>query len=129
MNNAVHNPFRWAVVACLALSLSLVGCGPEEPSPGAQPDEQPPAETTPETDSTEEEAPGDVQAQGKQCTATCTVVRNPIVAAWCPATVSGYGRTTFLGGCNKACNKAREQAQATALPEGCGIQQCSTSGC
>ncbi|WNG15393.1 hypothetical protein [Cystobacter fuscus] len=83
--------------------------------------------TPPEQGQAEEED-GTVQQQGKTCTVTCTVQNYG--TGTCPPTVTGTYSTTFLGGCNKACNKAREQATSRALPPGCYIYQCDTgSGC
>src|SRR5689334_2229335 len=58
----------------------------------------------PEAASTDKE-PDDSGHLGKKCWATCTV--QSYGGAVCPATTSGYGNTTFLGGCSKACNKAK----------------------
>jgi hypothetical protein len=63
---------------------------------------------------------------GQECNATCTVVN--LGAEMCPETISGYGYTTFLGGCKKACKKARDDA-ASKLPEGCQINNCNLTGC
>lgn len=121
---------------CTALCFSITGCGgPEEAATEPQPTEQVPpeqqpgaAEEQPQEGNTGESEGGDVQAFGKTCTATCTVQKfDP--NAYCPTSVVGYGRTTFLGGCNKACNKALEDARTQALPPGCVIYSCSTSGC
>ena len=74
-----------------------------------------------------EDAPEDQSfLPGKQCWATCTVTN--LGSGVCPATIGGYGRTTFLGGCGKACNKARGDA-ASKLPPDCVIYNCSYSGC
>ncbi|WP_143195641.1 hypothetical protein [Archangium sp. Cb G35] len=111
------------------LCLSIAGCGGDERSAEQQPSEPTTEEGTPPVGSTEEQPePGDgqVQAQGKQCWANCTV--QSIGGGSCPATISGYGNTTFLGGCNKACNKAQGDA-AAKLPAGCVINTCSFSGC
>lgn len=111
------------------LCLSIAGCGAEDKDSGTQPSEPAAEEGTPPVGSAEEQPePGDgqVQAQGKQCWATCTV--QSISGASCPATISGYGNTTFLGGCNKACNKAQGDA-TSKLPAGCVINSCSFSGC
>lgn len=63
---------------------------------------------------------------GKRCWADCTVQADP--GAMCPSNVGGYGNTTFLGGCNKACNKAQGDAAAKLSP-GCHIFRCSLTGC
>jgi hypothetical protein len=49
-------------------------------------------------------------------------------ATSCPPNIGGFGNTTFLGGCNKACRKAEGDA-ASKLPAGCVINTCSFSGC
>lgn len=63
---------------------------------------------------------------GKRCWADCTVQADP--GSMCPSNVGGYGNTTFLGGCNKACNKAQGDA-ASKLSPGCHIFRCSLTGC
>lgn len=80
----------------------------------------------PEGDSSEEVGTA-TQALGKQCYANCTVAKVD-ASAECPSTISGYGETTFLGGCKKACRKARGDA-SSKLPSGCVINNCNTSGC
>ncbi len=75
-------------------------------------------------DSTEEVT--DPTAFGKRCYATCSVVS--VGAPSCPPNISGFGSTSFLGGCNKACRKAEGNA-ASKLPAGCAINACSFSGC
>jgi hypothetical protein len=65
-------------------------------------------------------------ALGHECNATCTVVN--LGADMCPETISGYGYTTFLGGCKKACKRARDDA-ASKLPVGCQINNCNLTGC
>ena len=119
---------------CTALCLSIAGCGAEKDDSEAPPAEPPVEQGSPDTDTSQQQPPGEqepgegqVQAQGKSCTATCTVQNYG--TGTCPATVVGYGRTTFLGGCNKACNKAIEDAYSKALPAGCVIYQCGTDGC
>ncbi len=62
----------------------------------------------------------------KTCNVTCTVVA--LGSDPCPTTISGTGATTFLGGCTKACNKARGDA-ATKLPVGCQINTCNKTSC
>jgi hypothetical protein len=117
---------------CSLVALSAAGCGTEEPD--AQAPADPSGVTSPAPDTAEApgtgtsaDVDGDVQQQGKVCYASCTVQRvDPAVT--CPSTISGYGNTTFLGGCNKACDKARGDA-SSKLPAGCVINQCSHSGC
>lgn len=125
---------------CSLVALSAVGCGNEEPEVQSPPEAQVPAPsgsndvippepgtaTEPGT-GTSADVDGEVQQQGKVCYASCTVQQiDPAVT--CPSTISGYGNTTFLGGCNKACDKARGDA-SSKLPAGCVINQCSHSGC
>ncbi|WP_437567766.1 hypothetical protein [Sorangium sp. So ce542] len=73
-----------------------------------------------------DEVGSEAESLGKQCWADCTVVN--VGAASCPSTIGGYGETKFLGGCKKACRRARGDA-ASKLPPGCKINNCSTSGC
>jgi len=68
----------------------------------------------------------DPTAFGKRCYATCSVVS--VGATSCPPNISGFGSTSFLGGCNKACRKAQGDA-ASKLPAGCAINACNFSGC
>lgn len=63
---------------------------------------------------------------GKKCYADCSVVNTG--APSCPSRINGFGETTFLGGCAKACRKARGDA-ASKLPTGCSLGNCSTTGC
>jgi len=63
-------------------------------------------------------------AKSKTCTATCTVIN--LGTGFCPTTIGGTGTTTFLGGCTKACTRAREDA-ASKLPSGCIINNCDTT--
>lgn len=63
---------------------------------------------------------------GKKCYADCNVVNTG--APSCPSRINGFGETTFLGGCAKACRKARGDA-ASKLPTGCSLGNCSTTGC
>lgn len=59
---------------------------------------------------------------GKECTATCSVVQTA-AGAFCPSSIGGFGSTTFLGGCDKACRKARADASGQLGP-GCAIFNC-----
>lgn len=68
----------------------------------------------------------DPTAFGKRCYASCSVVS--VGTTTCLPNIGGYGYTTFLGGCNKACGKAQGDA-AAKLPAGCVINICSFSGC
>jgi hypothetical protein len=111
------------------LCLSIAGCGGDEKSSEQQPSQPITEEAKPPVGSAEEQPEsedGQVHAQGKQCWASCTVQN--IGGGSCPSTISGYGNTTFLGGCDKACNKAQGDA-TSKLPAGCVINSCSFSGC
>lgn len=105
---------------------------PSAPSPDGTPDDEQIGETESATgvgasspEGSAEEA-GIIAPLGKKCWATCTV--SNYGGGSCPATVVGYGNTTFLGGCNKACNKAEGDA-ASQLPPGCVLYSCNLSGC
>lgn len=116
-----------------ALGFALVGCGTTEDDADPRSTEQTPGQGQPEVgnpETTPDEqgaGSGEVVALGKSCWATCTV-QNVDPNVWCPSTISGYGSTSFLGGCTKACNKADGDA-ASKLPPGCVIYSCSHSGC
>jgi hypothetical protein len=77
-------------------------------------------------DSAAEEVGSAPQALGKECYVTCTVQN--LGSGVCPPTVAGYGSTSFLGGCGKACRKAEGDAKSK-LPPGCIINSCDRSGC
>ncbi|WP_437502480.1 hypothetical protein [Sorangium sp. So ce1099] len=66
------------------------------------------------------------QALGKECNVSCTVQN--LGSGECPPTVAGYGSTSFLGGCGKACRKAEGDAMSK-LPPSCAIYTCDRSGC
>jgi len=116
---------------CAALCLSAAGCGTGEPDVDPPAGEQSAGDQSGVGDAEQPGAgdsqDGPVEQMGKVCYAACTVQKiDP--AAMCPATINGYGNTTFLGGCNKACSKAQGDA-AAKLPPGCVISTCSFSGC
>ncbi|KYF79884.1 hypothetical protein BE20_40995 [Sorangium cellulosum] len=77
-------------------------------------------------DSATEEVGSAPLALAKECEVTCTVQK--LGPGECPPTVAGHGFTKFLGGCGKACEKARGDARSQ-LPPGCSIYSCSSSGC
>jgi hypothetical protein len=132
-------------LSCLTLLLVLAACGVDatDAEKAATSDSQVAAvshfaTTTSATNSTAAqelettEASGgtggatDPTAFGKRCNASCSVVS--VGAASCPTNIGGFGSTSFLGGCNKACRKAEGDA-ASKLPAGCVINNCSFSGC
>ncbi|MFY2558085.1 hypothetical protein ACN469_10675 [Corallococcus terminator] len=93
------------------------GCGP-----GLEQQEAPPEETTeqvPGEETSSEE--NNVEQFARNCKTTCTGVNSS--GATCG--VVGFGSTTFLGGCKKACRFARQDADAKAGSYGCQLHQCS----
>ena len=128
------------VTACISLLVALSGCGTDaveaehSTSPAVV---GPPSQTAPASveqrvgEATSSEAGNQVAGPidpsfGKRCYAACSVVS--VGAPSCPASIGGFGNTTFLGGCNKACRKAEGDA-ASKLPAGCVINTCNFSGC
>ncbi|WP_437620341.1 hypothetical protein [Sorangium sp. So ce1151] len=85
-----------------------------------------PAEDSAAEDGTSEDVGSAQQALGKECNVSCTVQN--LGSGVCPPTVAGYGSTSFLGGCGKACRKAEGDAMSK-LPAGCAIYSCDQSGC
>lgn len=136
--------FSSIIASCAVLVFALSGCGADvndaESALGVRAQDgiktgltasaasQPIEESTSSTDARGGAAggPTDPAGFGKRCYATCSVVS--VGAASCPPDIGGYGNTTFLGGCNKACGKAQGDA-ASKLPAGCVINTCSFSGC
>lgn len=129
------------VASCAALLFALSGCGTDanELNPAVSSQSQTAASLTttvespqdPETTSTTDAlggggGPTDPAGLGKRCYATCSVIS--VGTTSCPASMGGFGNTTFLGGCNKACRKAQGDA-ASKLPAGCVINTCNFSGC
>ena len=125
---------RNSLVALGALALLLVGCGAET---GSEPAAQPaalstlgPAPTAPTDDDPSGGGGGstDPTALGKQCWVDCAVVKSDPGGPVCPVRVTGYGKTTFLGGCGKACTHAEGDA-ASKLVAGCSLDNCTRRGC
>jgi hypothetical protein len=117
---------------CAVLAFTLAGCGgtenDQQPQTSESPAEGQPSITQPQ-DGEQAQVPheeGKVEAMGKRCNASCSVVS--VGGTSCPATIGGTGSTSFMGGCNKACNKAEGDA-ASKLPPGCAINVCNFSGC
>ena len=124
----MKNRFR-VLSLCSVLTLAIAGCGGVEEETQPPPANAPAGENQPQVEpGAQEEAPtdGEVQAQGKRCNASCSVVS--VGASSCPTFIGGTGNTTFLGGCDKACRKAEGDA-ASKLPPGCAIHTCDFSGC
>lgn len=132
-----------SLIGCgAAFFLALGGCGIEATEPAPSGTNLGPSTTQSSSvssldegglgsASTTDPAPGtpgstDPTAFGKRCNASCSVVN--VGTGMCPATIGGYGSTSFLGGCNKACAKAQGDA-ASKLPSHCKIDTCSFSGC
>jgi hypothetical protein len=114
---------------CGFLSVSVIGCGGPEDTQVPPAEEQAAEGQQPEAGASEEgqgQAPeGEVRAQARNCQTTCTAVRVDTGEAC--ASVVGYGYTTFLGGCTKACRFARENAEANAAAAGCRLVSCADS--
>ncbi|MET0406340.1 MAG: hypothetical protein ABW123_28230 [Cystobacter sp.] len=85
-------------------------------------DEQTPI-TEPATDATQADASKDgrVEAMAKNCQTTCTGRR----ADGSTCGVIGFGSTTFLGGCTKACRFARQDADTKSQQSGCQLEACN----
>jgi len=129
------------ILMILTIALFTPACDSPDEAKGDSTDDTTAAgsETTAQPTDTDVEAMGEIApgsdwltanprpaALGKECNATCTVASYGGSA--CPTTISGYGKTTFLGGCKKACSKARNDA-ASKLPAGCIINACNLTGC
>jgi hypothetical protein len=121
---------RHAILVSLGL-LWVVGsgCGPTD-SPQDQPLQEQASEESSLEAGTTEESPNSSQAAGddpvptaRNCTATCSGVKSTGESC----SVLGFGSTTFLGGCTKACRRAMEDANAKAAVIGCILSYCSTS--
>lgn len=94
------------------------GCGPatDEPAPEASTpttEQMPSAEATPDD--------GEVTQMARNCQTTCSGV----TASGATCSVIGFGATTFLGGCTKACRFARADADANAASYGCQLTTCT----
>jgi hypothetical protein len=121
--------------ACAVLGICLAGCGAQmdevETQTGAEsstPVDEYLSNDLPDIGVNEEDVDGEdaeggqVHALGKWCNVSCSVVR--VAPGWCPDTIGGSGRTTFLGGYNKACEKAQHDAASKLQPH-CRIHTCS----
>ncbi len=114
-----------------ALTVLLVGCGA---APAGDPATQQAALTTPAPAPTDDDTigggsgPTDPTALGKQCWVDCSVYKSDPAGPVCPGRVTGYGKTTFLGGCGKACTHAEGDA-ASKLAAGCSLDNCTRRGC
>jgi hypothetical protein len=115
---------------CGLMGFLGAGCGgsTEEPAPqeseqvpfGEQPEATPPADDSQSASTSGED--GGVTAMAKNCKTTCTGTNNSSGAT---CGVVGFGSTTFLGGCTKACRFARQDADTKAQTSGCSIQSCN----
>jgi hypothetical protein len=103
------------------------GCGPavdDADDAAPQMSEQVPMESPAETGTpvAEDEATeGEVRAFARNCQTTCSGIRS--TGETCG--VVGFGSTTFLGGCTKACRFARQDADAKAVAAGCQLTTCT----
>lgn len=113
------------VAVCVLLGFSGFGCGApvDDPAPqtgeqtsGGQPDTGTPTEGNESSD-------GEVEALARNCKTTCTGKKATGEACG----VVGFGSTTFLGGCTKACRFARSDADSKASAYGCELTTCSDS--
>lgn len=104
------------------LILAVLGVGGASCGPGSEVPETPPGETSeplpPDETSSED---GTVEQFARNCKTTCS----GITASGGTCGVVGFGATTFLGGCKKACRFARQDADAKAASYGCQLTQCS----
>lgn len=125
------------VSSTFALALFLSGCGAEPAPQGTATPASAPAAVSdiapagtpaavPDEDGPPGGGPTDPHGLGKHCWVDCAVTNNGAMS--CPARVTGYGETTFLGGCQKACRKAEGDA-ASKLGAGCSLDNCSRRGC
>lgn len=99
------------------------GCGPtmDDSAPmGGDPTTEP----RPADDVTSEED-REVHQMAKNCQSTCPGVR----ADGSACSIVGFGATTFLGGCKKACRFAREDAVSKQGPQGCTISSACSDVC
>jgi hypothetical protein len=101
------------LMCCGFLSFLGVGCGPAVDEPAPQTEEQ----------TNEDSQDGEVHALARNCKVECSAVNISTGAACSPFT--GFGSTTFLGGCTKACRFAIEDAQGQAAQSGCRLTTCS----
>jgi hypothetical protein len=65
---------------------------------------------------------GEVEAFARNCQTTCS---GTSTATGGSCGVVGFGSTTFLGGCTKACRFAREDADSKAVAAGCVLTSCN----
>lgn len=94
----------WRLVAVLA-----GGCGPAEEAPLPEPE--------PER--------GRVEALAHNCQTACGA-RKIITGAACQD-FTGFGDSTYVGGCAKACKTARRAAETKAASVGCEVLLCTDS--
>jgi hypothetical protein len=127
----------WKIIAALAVTVSAAACESEPVSENEANASQELVEVpgrlsapSPVLDEGSSERLGtsrEALRTAAEAQVTCTVVKVQ-ADAYCPNTISGYGRTTFLGSCAKARRRAREDARSQ-LGSGCALGTCSFSGC
>jgi hypothetical protein len=69
---------------------------------------------------------GDPETLARNCSETCTLQQDGSSASC--GTIVGFGSTTFLGGCKKACRLAMADAQTKVTP-GCHIAGACIESC
>jgi hypothetical protein len=114
---------------CGLMGFLGAGCGGSTEEPAPQASEQTPVGGQPEaaapTDDPQgaaaPEEDGGVKAMAKNCQTTCSGHNSSGEACG----VVGFGSTTFLGGCTKACRFARQDADTKAQTSGCFIESCN----
>ena len=119
------------VAAFALLGCFGVGCGPAvddtTPRLGEQvPENNSSGDCEPAPDELSKDGPPsdhEVVAMARNCKVTCYGTN----ASGTSCSVFGFGSTSFLGGCTKACRRAYEDAQQNAAASGCIISYCTES--
>ncbi|WNG33747.1 hypothetical protein F0U61_08975 [Archangium violaceum] len=95
------------------------GCGPATDDPAPQAGDPTTEQLPPDEAASDNDRP--VEQLARNCQTTCSGV----TATGESCSVVGFGSTTFLGGCTKACRFARADADANASSYGCQLTTCS----
>ena len=101
------------------LGILVAGCGPSPERPEPE-DAVSAPEALPDEETSSQEDPA-VEQFARNCKTTCTGQTSSGGSCF----VVGFGSTTFLGGCRKACRFARGDADAKATASGCHLAACS----
>lgn len=104
-------------ITALPITFGALGCATQDQAKEA--DEVNASNAAPE----EGEHVGTASQAACVCKVHCTVAKVK-QDAYCPPTIGGEDRTTFLGPCAKACGWARGNAQSK-LGDGCVLDECS----